>query len=107
MIVDASPVGLGGLLVQDSKVISYASRALSDIERRYSQTEREMIGVVWAFEHFHLYPYGSELLIATDHNLLPRIFNSHKPINVNTHRQMEAEANTLQLSAYLPTWQRH
>ena len=64
------------------------------------------MGVVWAFEHFHLYPYGSELLIATDHNLLPRIFNSHKPINVNTHRQMKAEANTLQLSAYLPTWQR-
>ena len=31
VIVDASPVGLGGLLVQDGKVISYASRALSDV----------------------------------------------------------------------------
>ena len=40
VIVDASPVGLGGLLVQDGKVISYASRALRDVESRYSQTER-------------------------------------------------------------------
>ena len=36
VIVDASPVGLGGLLTQDGKVISYASGALSDMESRYS-----------------------------------------------------------------------
>ena len=41
IIVDASPAGLGGLLVQKGKVLSYASRALSDVESRYSQTERE------------------------------------------------------------------
>ena len=46
IIVDASPVGLGGLLLQEGKVLSYASRALSDIESRYSQTEREMLAVV-------------------------------------------------------------
>ena len=57
--VDASPVGLGGLLAQDNKVISYASRALSDVEFRNSQTEREMPAIVWALEHFHLYLYGS------------------------------------------------
>ena len=65
--------------MQDGKVISYASRALSDVEHRYSQTEREMVGVVWAAEHFHLYLYGSEFTIATDHKPLLEIFNSHKP----------------------------
>ena len=55
VIVDVSPVGLGGLLVQHGRVISYASRALSDVECRYSQTEREMLAVVWAVEHFYLY----------------------------------------------------
>ena len=35
IIVDASPVGLGGLLVQEGKVISYATGALSDVESRY------------------------------------------------------------------------
>ena len=43
IIVDASPVGLSGLLTQEGKVLSYASRALSDVERRYSQIEREML----------------------------------------------------------------
>ena len=67
VIVDASPVGFGVLLEQDGKVISYASRALSDVESRYSQTEREMLAIVWALEHFHLYLYGSEFTIVIDH----------------------------------------
>ena len=50
LIVDASPVGLGGVLVQiqdgNERVISYASRSLSDTEKRYSQTEKEALGVV-------------------------------------------------------------
>ena len=84
VMVDASPVGL--LLAQDGKVISYASRALSDVEHRYSQTEREMLGVVWAAEHFHLYLYGSEFTIATDHKPLLGIFNSHKPTSARIDR---------------------
>ena len=79
VIVDASTVGLEGLLVQDGKVISYASWALSDVESRYSQTERETLGVVWAVEHSHLYLYGSEFIIATDQKPLLGIFNGHKP----------------------------
>ena len=86
MIVDASPVGLGCLLVQDGRVISYASRALSDVEQRYSQTEREMLGVVWAGEHCHLYLYGSGFTIATDHKPLLGIFNSHKPTSARINR---------------------
>ena len=43
VIVDASPVGLGAVLVQvqngENRVISYASRSLTDVERRYTQTE--------------------------------------------------------------------
>lgn len=41
IIVDASPAGLGGLLVQEGKVLSYGSRALSDVESPFYQTERE------------------------------------------------------------------
>ncbi len=39
VLVDASPTGLGAILIQDGKVISYGSRALSNVETRYSQTE--------------------------------------------------------------------
>lgn len=44
--VDASPVGLGAILLQDEdNVVCYASRALLPVESRYSQTEREALAV--------------------------------------------------------------
>jgi len=47
LIVDASPVGLSATLVQSKdnvrRVISYASRSLTPVEQRYSQTEKEQI----------------------------------------------------------------
>ena len=84
VIVDASPVCLGGILAQDGKIISYASRALSNVESRYSQTERELLAIVWALEHFHLYLYGTE--ITTDHKPLLGIFNTRKPTSARIDR---------------------
>ena len=54
ILVDASPVGLGAALTQNGKILFYASRALTDVEQRYSHTERLMLAVVYAAEHFHL-----------------------------------------------------
>ncbi len=86
LIVDASPTGLGAILTQDGKVLSYASRALSDVESRYSQTEREMLAVVWSAEHYHLYTYGGTFQIITDHKPLLGIFKSKKPTSVRLER---------------------
>ena len=84
VLVDASPTGLA--LIQDGKVISYGSRALSDVETRYSQTEREMLAVVWATEHYHLYLYGAKFTVITDHKPLIGIFKSHKPTSPRIDR---------------------
>ena len=50
LITDASPVGLGAVLVQtqDSTdhALCYASLTLSDVKRRYSQVEKEALAVV-------------------------------------------------------------
>ncbi|CAB3995185.1 Hypothetical predicted protein [Paramuricea clavata] len=77
--VDASPVGLGAMLTQTqhgiTKPIAYASRTLSNVERRYSQTEKEALAVVWGCEKFHLYLYGTEFTIYTDHKPLEIIYN--------------------------------
>lgn len=47
LYADASPVGLGAVLIQINekgpRVISYASKSLSETEKRYCQTENDFI----------------------------------------------------------------
>ena len=76
---NASPVGLGAVLVQDknreSRVVCYASRNLSSVERRYSQTEKEALALMWACERFNLYLLGLPTFdLVTDHEALKGIY---------------------------------
>ena len=75
LIVDTSPVGLGAILTQHAKVIAYASKALSSVERRYSQIEREALAIAWGCHHFRMYLPGSHFKVKTDHKPLLPIFN--------------------------------
>ena len=57
VIVDASPVGLGAILVQGNeseqkRVVAYASTTLTVVEQRYSQTEHEALAIVWSCDIF-------------------------------------------------------
>ena len=69
LITDASPFGHSAILTQkgsgsvDRKVVAYISRSLSDVERRYSQTEREALAIVWAVERLHVYLYGGHFTL--------------------------------------------
>ena len=82
--VDASHVGFGAILSQHDNngenecVIAYGSRALTAVEQRYSQTEREALAFVWACEHFQLYVYGQPVKIFTDHKALVSIYGNPK-----------------------------
>lgn len=79
VIADASPVGLGAVLVQDQQgemvPVCYVSRSLTDCERRYSQTEREALALVWACERLHPYVYGRKFDLITDHKPLEIIYS--------------------------------
>ena len=80
IIADASPVGLGAVLIQEQhgqpRVISYASRSLTNVEKRYSQAEKEALALVWACERFHVYLYGMEFEVYTDHKPLEAIYST-------------------------------
>ena len=82
IFVDASPVGLGAILAQRHqegyKTITFASKALSPVEQRYSQLEREALAVVWGCEHFHLYVFGAPVEVVTDHKPLLGIYGKPK-----------------------------
>ncbi|XP_029212518.2 uncharacterized protein LOC114976273 [Acropora millepora] len=71
--VDASLRGLGSALVQEGKVVAFASRALTDTEKRYANIEREMLAVVVACEKFHSYLFGKRFLVESDHKPLEMI----------------------------------
>lgn len=78
VFADASPVGLGAILVQTNergpRIIALGNKTLSDCERRYRQTEKEALALVWAVEHFHMFLYGKEFDLITDHKPLEVIF---------------------------------
>ena len=84
LVTDASPSGLSAILMQntpgeeDRRVVAYSSRALTDVERRYSQTEREALAIVWAVERLHLYLYGSHFKLITDCKPVQLIFSNPK-----------------------------
>ena len=82
VIVDGSPYGISAILAQKEhhsqqyKILSYASRALSPVETRYSQTDIEGLSLVWGIEHFRMFLIGSEFDVITDHKALESIFNN-------------------------------
>jgi transposase InsO family protein len=79
-----TPVGLSAILLQkssgkdDRRVVAYASRSLSDVETRYSQTEKEALAIVWAIERLHLYLYGKKFTLITDCKPVQLIFGNPK-----------------------------
>ena len=82
VVTDASPVGLGAILLQDQgtgerKPIAYISRSLTSTERRYSQIEREALGCVWAVERLHNYLFGIKFTLLTDNKPLSSMFEPH------------------------------
>ena len=67
---DASLKGLSGCMLQNGQPVSYASKSLTDTGSRYSNIEREMLGVVFALTRFHRYTYGRAVTVVTDHKPL-------------------------------------
>jgi transposase InsO family protein len=67
---DASSFALGAVLMQDDKVITYSSQALTETQQRYSQIEKELLAVVFATKKFHHYIYGAKAIVQSDHKPL-------------------------------------
>ena len=76
--VDASSIGVSAALMQQGRVVSYDSRALTPTQQRYSNTECECYGLVNGIEHFHHYIFGHDFVVHTDHQPLVQLMT--KPL---------------------------
>ena len=75
--VNASMAGLGTVLFQEVRPVTFASRALTETESRYANIEREMLAVVFGCERFHNFLFGQDFIVESDHKSLESIHLKH------------------------------
>jgi hypothetical protein len=85
---DASGTGLGCVLMQDNRVIAYASRALRPHEQNYPTHDLELAAVVHALKIWRHYLMGAHCNIYTDHKSLKYIF-TQADLNMRQRRWLE------------------
>ena len=81
---DASKESLGAVLSQldedgSERVIAYYSKSMTQPERNYCVTRKELLAVVRAVGHFRPYLYGQNFLLRTDHAALVWLMKTSTP----------------------------
>lgn len=79
LAVDASPFGMGAVILQDNKPIEFASVSLTPTQQKYNHIEKELLAIVFGCERFHYYLYGNNFEIHSDHR--PLIGLLKKPLD--------------------------
>lgn len=73
--VDSSMSGTGAVLLQNNLPVAYASKALTETQKRYAQIEKELLAICFGLQKFHNYVYGkSNVIVETDHLPLLGVF---------------------------------
>ena len=85
---DASCIGLGCVLMQDGKVVAYASRQLKPHEQNYPTHDLELVVVVFALKIWRHYLYGEKCRIYTNHKSLKYLL-TQKELNLRRERFLE------------------
>ena len=94
--VDASLSGLGAVLNQEHpeglRPVAYASRKLSNSERRYPIHQLEFLDLKWVVvDKLHDYLYGAKFTVRTDNNPLTYVLTTAK-LSATGHRWLAALA---------------
>ncbi|KAA3461566.1 CCHC-type integrase [Gossypium australe] len=74
---DDSLNGLSYVLMQEGKVVAYASCQLKPHERNYPTHYLELVAIVFALKFWRHYLYGEKCQIFTDHKTYDLIIDYH------------------------------
>ncbi|GJV94008.1 putative reverse transcriptase domain-containing protein [Tanacetum coccineum] len=85
---DASHKGLGVVLMQNEKVIAYASRQQKIHEKNYTTYDLELGAVVFALKIWTHYLYGTKYTVFTNYKSLQHILDQ-KELNIRQRRWLE------------------
>ena len=85
---DSSGIGLGCVLMQDGKVVAYASRKLKPHEQNYPTHDLELVVVVFALKIWLHYLYREKCRIYTDHRSLKYLLTL-KELHLGQRRWLE------------------
>ena len=85
---DASKFCLGCVLMQNRRVIAYASRQLKPCEVNYPTHDLELGAIVHALKIWRHYLYGASFKVFSDHKSLKYIF-TQRELNMRQRRWLE------------------
>lgn len=71
---DASKGGVGGILMQEGRMIAYESRKIKEHELKYSTYDLELTTIIHALKMWWHYLMGNKFLLMTDHHILTNYF---------------------------------
>src|ERR1044072_309580 len=81
-------MGLGGVLMQNGKLVAYASRKLKIHEKNYPTHDLELAAVVFVLKIWRHYLYGSRFEVFSDHKSLKYLFDQ-KELSMRQRRWLE------------------
>ena len=85
---NASKLGLGGVLMQNDKVVAYVLRQLRIHEKNYPTHDLELAAVVFVLKIWRHYLYGSRFEVFSDHKSLKYLFDQ-KELDMRQRKWLE------------------